>query len=115
MEAGEEEDTIENVEEENVEEEEEEKEEESVQETTLEQLQSEVKELRGQLAELETEKEALMKKTRSLEDQQVKNWKWIQDATKFSGLFSFILNNVMCLINESLYLDCPYRNFGGKV
>ena len=113
MEAGEEEDTRENVEEE--EEEEEEKEEESVQETTLEQLQSEVKELRGQLAELETEKEALMKKTRSLEDQQVKNWKWIQDVTKFSGLFSFILNNKMCLINESLYLDCPYRNFGGKV
>lgn len=53
----------------------------------LDQLQSEVDELRGQLAELQQEKEALMKQTRSLEDRQVINWKWIQEATKFSGLF----------------------------
>lgn len=62
----------------------------------LEQLQSEVEDLRGQLAELESEKETLMKRTRSLEDRQVRNWKWIQDATKFSGfffLYSFSLNN----------------------
>ncbi len=64
----------------------------------LEQLQSEIEDLRGQLAELESEKEMLMKRTRSLEDRQVRNWKWIQDATKFSGFFflffffSFIKN-----------------------
>lgn len=52
----------------------------------LDQLQSEVDELRGQLAELEREKGALMKNLRSLEDRQVRNWKWIQDATKFSGM-----------------------------
>lgn len=53
--------------------------------TKLEQLQSEVARLRGQLLELELEKEALMKQTRTMEDRQVTNWKWIQEATKFSG------------------------------
>ena len=49
------------------------------------QLQSEVDELRGQLEELRKEKETLMKRTKSAEDRQVRNWKWIQAATKFSG------------------------------
>lgn len=55
----------------------------------LDQLQSEVEDLRGQLHELEQEKEMLMKQIRSMEDRQVRNWKWIQDATKFSGLRTF--------------------------
>jgi predicted nuclease with TOPRIM domain len=102
-------------------EEEEEEKEEATQDPTLEQLQSEVKELRGQLAELELEKEALMKKTRSLEDRQVKNWKWIQEATKFSGSFSLMLfyyylitnSQVTILINESLSLspqECRWKS-----
>lgn len=88
MEAGEEEDERGNAVQ--VESEEKQVEEEAGQDPTVVQLQSEVKELRGQLAELELEKEALMKKTRSLEDRQVKNWKWIQEATKFSGSFSLL-------------------------
>ena len=69
-------------------------------EAPLEQVQSEVDELRKQLAEMESEKEALMKRTRIVEDRQVRNWKWIQDATKFSGIFyklsssSFIQTNL---------------------
>lgn len=61
-------------------------EDEAAQGTDLEQLQSEVAKLRGQLVELELEKEALMKQTRIMEDRQVTNWKWIHEATKFSGL-----------------------------
>lgn len=61
-------------------------EDEASQGTDLEQLQSEVAKLRGQLVELELEKEALMKQTRIMEDRQVTNWKWIHEATKFSGL-----------------------------
>lgn len=58
---------------------------EEAEQDVVEQLQSEVNELRGQLADFELEKETLMKRTRSLEDLQVRNWKWIQEATKFSG------------------------------
>ena len=70
-------------------EEEEEEKEEAGQNPVVEQLQSEVEELRRQLAEIEREKEAVMKMKRNLEDRQVKNWKLIQEATKFSGLLLF--------------------------
>lgn len=58
-------------------------------------LQSEIEALQEQLASLEHEKESLLQESR-LEDLQVKNWKWVQDATKFSGnwmpLHSFSLD-----------------------
>lgn len=77
-------------------------------ELLLEQLQSEVNELRGQLDELESEKEVLMKRATSLEDRQVNNWKWIQDATKFSGSIT-ITTTTMKYINHLFVL---YRNIG---
>jgi hypothetical protein len=75
--------------EEEEEEEEEDEEEEAVTNPAVEQLQSEVKELRRQLDEIEREKKTVMKRTHDLEDRQVKNWKLIQEATKFSGLLLF--------------------------
>jgi len=51
----------------------------------ISELQSEIEALQGQLASLEQEKKSLLQQSHS-EDLQVKNWKWIQDATKFSGV-----------------------------
>jgi len=48
-------------------------------------LQSEIEALQGQLTSLHDEKTFLLKESR-VEDCQVKNWKWIHDATKFSGV-----------------------------
>ncbi|XP_046656833.1 uncharacterized protein LOC124349931 [Daphnia pulicaria] len=78
------------------EEEEEDEEEEAVTNPAVEQLQSEVKELRRQLDEIEREKKTVMKRTHDLEDRQVKNWKLIQEATKFSGVSVDKLSDNSC-------------------
>ena len=58
---------------------------ESMEETeAILELQSEIEALQGQLASLEQEKKSLLQQSHA-EDLQVKNWKWTQDATKFSG------------------------------
>jgi len=59
---------------------------ESMEETeAILELQSEIEALQGQLASLEQEKKSLLQQSHA-EDLQVKNWKWTQDATKFSGV-----------------------------
>lgn len=55
-------------------------------EEQLEALRMEVEEIKAQMAELEQEKRELLKNTRRLEDRQVKNWKWMHEASKFSGI-----------------------------
>ena len=52
-------------------------------------LQSEVEKLQALLKELEDERDQLIKRTahlKSAEDRKVKNWKLIQEATKFFGI-----------------------------
>jgi len=58
-------------------------------------LQSEIEALQEQLASLEHEKESLLQESR-LEDLQVKNWKWVQDATKFSGVSIKRCSGISC-------------------
>lgn len=79
----------------------------------LKQLQSEVDELRGLLAKLDMERETLMKQARILEDRQVTNWKWIQDATKFSGYLDLKSYHQRNNIQISFYYD--FRRVGKQV
>ncbi|XP_032793340.1 uncharacterized protein LOC116930083 [Daphnia magna] len=91
-------------------------EDEAAQGTDLEQLQSEVAKLRGQLVELELEKEALMKQTRIMEDRQVTNWKWIHEATKFSGISVNKCSDKACTFHfHPMYKSRNYQTYAMTV
>ena len=77
-------------------------------------LQAEVDEIRAQIAELEREKRELLKHTRRLEDRQVKNWKWMHEASKFSGIpdicFSYPLVLMCFFLTEQVSRSTSIAN-----
>lgn len=65
-------------------------------------LRAEMNQIKAEMVQLERQKTDLTKQSRRLEDRQVKNWKWMHEASKFSGISSISFTCFRCR-------DCSFK------